>query len=74
MDTKSIKQMKKPQTHYYIYNDTRYENMKDCCVSLNLGRQEFRNLVKTQAIKKIIINDVKPKGDAIQKETEKTEL
>ena len=62
------------QSHYYIYQGKRYENMKECREANGLGRTGFRNLVKNGIIEKVIINDVKPQGDAQNKTTTKTEL
>ena len=62
------------QSHYYIYQGKRYENMKECREANKLGRTGFRNLVKNGVIEKVIINDVKPQGDAQNKTTTETEL
>jgi len=62
------------QSHYYIYQGKRYENMKECREANELGRTGFRNLVKNGIIEKVIINDVKPQGDAQNKTTAKTEF
>ncbi|MEP1488616.1 MAG: hypothetical protein ABJK28_09330 [Algibacter sp.] len=60
------------QTHYYLYKGNRYDNMKECRDTHNLGRTEFRKMVKEKIIEKKIINDVNPQGDAQNKKTTKT--
>jgi hypothetical protein len=62
------------QSHYYIYQGERYENMQQCREAHGLGRAGFRKLVKNGIIEKVIINDVKPQGDAQNKTTTQTEL
>ncbi len=66
--------MNSSKTHYYIYNEKKYDNMKDCRETNDLGRTEFRKMVKEKIIEKIIINDVKPHGDAQNKKKTKTEF
>ena len=49
-------------THRYILPDgTEVDNQKDGCQLLNIGRNAFRNRVKSGLIKKII-NTNKPNG------------
>ena len=48
--------------HRYILPDgTIIENQKDGCIKLGIGRNAFRNRVKSGLIKKEMITD-KPKG------------
>ncbi len=60
--------------HYYLFKGIKYDNMKDCRDANNLGRTQFRKMVKEQIIEKIIINDVKPQGDAQNKKKTKAKL
>ena len=52
----------KTNDHYYILPDgTIVNNQKEGCQALGIGRNAFRNRVKSGVIKKMTIN-YKPKG------------
>lgn len=65
------------QTHYYLHNRKRYENMKECCQMIGNGipRKSFKHLLRMGLIEKIKINNdvttdtLKPQHE----EQEKTE-
>ncbi|WP_370402823.1 hypothetical protein [Tenacibaculum dicentrarchi] len=43
--------------HYYIHKGKRYENQKEACMVLGIGRHAFRGLVKKGDITKKIIKE-----------------
>jgi len=45
--------LEKINIHLYIYKGVKYENMKECREKRDLGRAEFRNLVRKGIIKKV---------------------
>ena len=61
--------MEKINTHFYIYESVKYYNMKECREHRNLGRTEFRNLVRKGIIKKI--TNAKLQRDAKQERKER---
>lgn len=48
--------METTQTHYYLYDGKRYDNMKELCDEHGFGTHAFRNRVKKHIIEKILIN------------------
>ncbi len=55
---------KKFQTHYYLYNNERYENMKDCCKAIGTGipGKSFKHFIRVGLVEKILINQDVPEN------------
>ena len=49
--------MEKTQTHYYVFNDKRYENMRDCREAIGTGIKstQFKHMLACELVKKISI-------------------
>ena len=56
-----MKKQKETEHHYVLNNGEIVSDQREGCIKLGIGRNAFRNRVKSGKIKKVTTND-KPKG------------